>query len=389
MSAFLSNGKPTGYGDIVADAWGNQIVSRPVSLFEGKFTYDIDPSRWFMYEDGVQVYAENAIQSADGFGVITANTGSVASARLESRQCPRYQSNRGHRFSTSIIAPNPTAAGTRHWGMGVDTENGCGFRLKSDGNLYAVVVSGGVEDEQLISHSFDVTKGNVYDIQYQWRGVGNYYFYINLQLVHTMEYLGTLETLSMENPALPCNITCTATSTEDVVLKCGCVDISSENGEKNLAETYVAAYAEQVLAITDTPILSLYNPLLIGTKTNTRSLTLSRISFTNSKKAVFKVWGTRDATAFTGATFQTINSGSYTECDSPDIHATAVRATAVDTSKLQLITAVPVESGITREVDNPYMNLIEFTIVRGDYLVITCTSASGYADVVVEFGEAR
>ena len=116
-------------------------------------------------------------------------------------------------------------------------------------------------------------------------------------------------------------------------------------------------------------------------------MSLARISVTCDKKATFKVWMTRDATQITGATYKPVNAGSYVESDSTDMDATAVRATSVTTSNMRFITAVPVEAGVAREIDNPYRDKIEFPIVRGDYLVITCTANTALADVVVEWGE--
>ena len=46
-----------------------------------------------------------------------------------------------------------------------------------------------------------------------------------------------------------------------------------------------------------------------------------------------------------------------------------------------------VEATVSREVDNPYRGRIEFPIVRGDYLVVTCEATTAEADVVIEWGE--
>jgi len=64
-----------------------------------------------------------------------------------------------------------------------------------------------------------------------------------------------------------------------------------------------------------------------------------------------------------------------------------VKATSVNTALMRLVTSVPVEVAVTRLVDNPYRDRIEFPLVRGDYLVVTSTSASGANDVVIELGE--
>jgi hypothetical protein len=382
-----------GAGDLATDAWGAQKVSLPFSLFHGMFTFDIPESKWMMYENDVQVYSSTRIVALEGSAKLTTSV-SVTDVVMESRVCPRYQPNRGHLFSTAVWCPSKTAGGIREWGVGT-VDNQVVFRLKSDGKLYAAITSGGVDtyEQEIVTAGltgFDVEKNNIYDIQFQWRSAGNYNFYIGdpatgqLTLVHTINYLGTLTRTSIENPALPAHFHCERT-TEDVELRIGCVDITSENGFSDDLE-YGSAYASGVAVTTDTPVIVVKQPLTIGSEINTRDLQLARISFNCSKKAVFKVWKTRDSTGITGATYKVVNSGSYVETDSTDMDATAVRATSVTLNKLRVITAVPVEALVPRQVDNPSASIL-FPIVRGDYLVVTCTAATATADVVVEWGE--
>ena len=183
------NGGTLGTGDLTEDAWGIQKVSLPMSLFHGMFTFDISPKMWFMYENGTQVYTSTNIVSTDGAGVLTTSAAKTALI-LESRECPPYQPNRGVLFSSALWCPSKTADGVREWGVQT-SDAGVFFRLKANGLLYAVRRSLTVEvAEELITTTgvsgFDVQKGNIYDIQYQWRGVGNYLFFINNVLVHTM-----------------------------------------------------------------------------------------------------------------------------------------------------------------------------------------------------------
>ena len=332
-----TNGIPvkSGFGDLTVDAWGVQKQSIPKSLFHGMFTFDIPQQHWFMYENGTQVYTSTDITSTNSAGRLL-TTATNTDLLLESRECPRYQPNRGHLFSTAVWCPDKTADGIREWGLATE-ENGVFFRLKSDGNLYAVLKSGGVEvKEDLITHDVDVEKGNVYDIQYQWRGVGNYKFYINLTLVYEFDFLGTLTALSMENPALPIHYQATRT-TEDVELSVGCADITSENGIVD-QEVYNSVYAEGVSVTTNTPVIVLKSPLQVNSQTNTRTVTLARITVNASKKSVFKVWMTRNPADITGATFQRLPSG-FMEVDSPDMVSGAVRATSVTTANLRFVTS--------------------------------------------------
>lgn len=387
-----------GKGDLVSDAWGVQKMSLPYSLFHGMWTYSIPSSMWFMYENGTQVYTSTSIISTGGVAQLTADATNTM-VLLESRECPRYQPNRGHLFSMAGWFPSKTADGVRDFGL-FTAENGVFFRLKSDGNLYAVLRSGAVETkEELIDTSaltgFDVEKNNIYDIQFQWRSAGDYNFFIGdpatgtSKLVHQIKNLGTLISASIENPALPIAFKATRI-TADVEMNIGCADVTSENGSVEVHQ-YESAFAESVsVSGTDYPVMSLYSPLQESGQTNTRTVQLARITVTCDKKATFKVWATRDPAALTGETFAGIsnNGGTLLETDSPDSAVGAVRATAVTTSLLSIITAVPVQASERTSVENPLERKIVFPIVRGDYLVVTCTpSGAANAECVIEWGE--
>jgi hypothetical protein len=374
-----------GTGDLTTDAWGAQKMSLPHSVYHGLFTFDVPPSQWFMYHGATQVYTSTNIKSTKGAGEVTA-TAAVPVVTLESKYTPRYQPNRGHLFSTALWCPDADADGIRDFGLST-VENGVYFRLDPSG-LCAVQKSGGVETRiSLIDTSvvpgFDISKGNVYDIQYQWRGVGDYFFFINLKLVHVFLNLGTLTALSMEDPALPVHFKSTRT-TQDVSMFVGCADITSENGDDDRLQ-YASVTASRTITGTDTPLFVMYNPLQINGKTNTRMLELARITMTSDKKGIFKVWITRDPAAITGATLATRGGGSYVQTDaSPG----AVPATSVNTALLNAITSIPAQANTSISTNNPFSTRIDFPIVRGDYLVITLTATTATCESTVEWGEA-
>jgi hypothetical protein len=271
------------------------------------------------------------------------------------------------------------------------TENGVFFRLKADGKLYAVLRSGGVEtkEEEIDTtgiSGFDIQKGNVYDIQYQWRGVGNYKFFINLTMVHTFANLGTLTALSMQNPALPAVFKATRT-TADVALHIGCVDIASENGSDD-REQLMSAFSEAVsVNSTDKPVLVIFNPLTIGGKTNTRTIKMHTLSAICGKKAIFKVWRSRVAADITTPVYKVIGSGSYVQCDSTDMDATATRATVATVANMEFLTAIQVEAAVRQTEELSREPHLDLTLVRGDYLVVTCSVSTSTADVVLKWGE--
>jgi hypothetical protein len=261
-------------------------------------------------------------------------------------------------------------------------ENGVFFRLKSDGLLYAVLRSnsGDTYEEEIDTSGipgFDVEKGNVYDIQYQWRGVGNYKFFINLQLVHTISNLGTLTALSMENPALPASFRCTR-STEDVSLYVGCCDITSENGDDDMEQAQVADATASTNG-TNIPVISIYNPLQISGKTNTRTIVLDSITVNSANKATFNVWVTRDPAHLTGEAFAVISgSGSYVQVD------TTASAITAGPRKIAVIQAEANVRQVEKFAENPRLRV---TLVRGDYLIVTCTGTTASRDVIIRWGE--
>lgn len=378
-------------GELTADAWGVPKVSIPHSSFHGLFTFDIPPSQWFLYHGVTQVYTSTVVTSVEGAAVVAA-TAAVPLAKLESRYTPRYQPNRGELFSTALWCPNKLASGIRFWGMST-VENGVYFELASDGKLYANLKSlGTITRREEIDTSrvpgFDVERGNVYDIQYQWLGVGNYVFFINLVQVHVFANLGTLTALSMADPALPAFFE-SARIADDVQIKIGCVDISSENGSDDRLQ-YSSVYATQSITGTNKPLVVIHNPLQINGQTNTRMVELARISLISDKKCVFKVWMTRDPSVLSGGTLQALGQGSFLQMDSPDAVATAVpfiifTGTVANT---RLVTSIPVQANQYVVTNNPLQDRIDFALVRGDYLVVTTTVTSGACEAVVELGEA-
>lgn len=373
-----------GKGDATIDAWGRQLVSNLRSVYHGMWTYDVPPAMWLVYENGSEVatLTSTGAVSTDGALEVKSNGNNTL---VESRRCPRYQPNRGISYATSVWCPNVSAAAEREWGIGTDENNVC-FRLKADGKLYAVRTSGGVlkaEEEIYIPFAFDVTKGNVYDIQAQWRGVGNYTFYIGnpttgvSERVHTFSLLGTLEELSIQNPATPVRFKSTNQG-DDASLFSGCVDLSSAGGKEDL-EQYNSAVNEKTVGST-LPVVAIYNPAVIGTAVNTRDVRLARISAGADKKATIAVWTTRDPTAFTGASFAAVaNSGSYVQIDTA--------ATAVNTAKLRQITTFTLGAAGFVSVNNPSRETIDFYLVRGDYLVVTGTGSTAAVTATIEWGE--
>lgn len=309
----LGNVQPIlGRGDLTLDAWGRQKVVNDESLFHGMFTYSIPPTRWFESVNGVEQTSFSAATSVNSKLNLTSSSNTV---NLQSFRYPRYQPNRGILYSNSVFLPNPMADGVRDFGI-FTAENGVFFRLKSDG-LYAcrrfTVDSLTTTLEFKIEDTFglDFSKGNIFDIQMQWRGVGNVYFFGGdadeqvSKMLYCMKLLNTNDELSIQNPALPIAFECIS-GADDVTIQCGCVDLSTEGGSRT-NRTYgslTTSTESGQVQVNDfnQPVLAVRSNKVLGGKINTRDIQNLSVAGYADQRCVLRVWVTRDFTAITPGT---------------------------------------------------------------------------------------
>lgn len=393
-TTLTSRGYPQGIlgvGDLVLDAWGRQKVTNDYSIFHALFTEDVS-ELWLRYIDGVETPNGNGIASENGMLKVTSSNNEVI---CQSKRNPRYQPNRGLLYSSSMILCNTDSI--IDFGLG-NAQNGVFFRCKN-GVLYAVrryrlngVVS---EVENTITNlpkGYDLTKGNIYDIQMQWRGVGNIKFFIGdeasgaSKLVYTMRLLNTLDNLSISNPAMPIMFRCKSL-TEDAILYCGCVDVSSEGGYKENRQLGLATSTDEVSLSNgvETPVLALrVNRFLLNGSINTRDNALRRILFFSNVNSVITAYYTRDSSLFDGTVWSyndTMQRSSYSSGDDIVVDPTLFTLPKFEFRRLLANT--------TEEINNPDEDYGEFYLTAGDYLVLAIKPKGGSAlgGGTIEWGE--
>ena len=227
ISEFPTEARTLGESGITLDAWGRQKVINDYSVLHGLFTYNVPNRLWEENAmDAALAYtplASTGVLATSEDGALKLSSGTTANngCALMSKRHPRYQPNRGHLYSTAGWFPTPHADGYRKWGLMCgclsDTRrSGVYFELEGDGaswSLYAVLRSYGITRErtditELLPSGFDPSVGHLYDIQYQWRGAGNYKFYIDQVLIYEMDLLATLSALTIWNPAMSIAFEC-------------------------------------------------------------------------------------------------------------------------------------------------------------------------------------
>jgi hypothetical protein len=168
-------------------AWGEGMVSQAYSLARGYFTFGIPSQVYGKYRNGTEVFNGGSfpeITISRGRLSITATDGDKNVMR--SYRCYQYQPDRGHRYISSAFIPNAT----------------------SGGKLYHVLrtkYTDTVEESrtEIDTTGIDLTKGNLFDFKFQWRGVGDYQFFINLEQASITSDLGSRSDLSIANPTMP------------------------------------------------------------------------------------------------------------------------------------------------------------------------------------------
>jgi hypothetical protein len=295
---------------------------------------------------------------------------------LESKRTPFYQENRGIIYSSSIFLPTPNALGIRRFGI-FTQENGVFFEL-NNGQLFAVIRSLGVDwhreniTQFIVDNNIDLSKGNIYDIQLLWRGVGNVNFFIgnpetglslNIPLPNYKTTLFNRNNLTISNPTLPIAYECINQGNE-VVIKSGCADLSSEGGE-------APKFGIKIMNITKTNIknkpnitFKVANNFQSGER-NTINYILARIGFKSEKKGTQYVFVSRNKTLF-NMPFVT-----YYDYETPLlINSTATTPTLQTVlANINPIIKVRLDNLETKAIDNPLSDG-DFWLYSGDIISI-------------------
>jgi len=390
--------------DLGHDAWGRSKAITDKSLFNGLFSFDVPASQWKELQwDGSDYIEKPAFVNAtsvEGSLHLTTSANVGENTELRSKHHHRYQANRGHLYSSSIFLPNPNAQSTRRFGLMLPC-NGVFLELVGTGSSYTLnlVVRNHFVDTPYDITSFipagvDLSKGNLFDIQMQWRGVGDFTVFINQERIFTTSELGLRDKVSIENPSLPVGFELINDGDESKIV-CGCVDVTSEGGSGVQARYASFSTGESLVSTpaASSAVLAIRMPYKINYGGNdvcySRDAILNQVSTFCKDEATVAIYGGRavNLTALPALTWET----------RPDTHIEflvggtgSALDTAFQTDKASLggMVFLRQEKDFLVRTANPNPEATELRLTANDYLIIVVDpDAATASGVTIEVSE--
>ena len=226
--------------------------------------------------------------------------------------------------------------------------------------------------------TLDPTKGNIYQIRYQWLGYGRISFYVEhpedgeLKLVHAINYANTNTHPSVNNPTLPI-FYCVknTTNNSDIIMMSGsCAGFSEGvNGAAHLHHGIGASKAS--ITTSETPILTLHNLLFWQGVPNRKRLKLisATVSADGAKPSIIRL---RRNPVLVGANYADVE----TESSAAQSDTSATSSSGGD-SQFTL--------GLDKSGSGDFKIGDGFYIDPNDRLTVTAQATSGTVDIVCSF----
>lgn len=209
-------------GMLSFDAFSRAEVAQPYTIADYTFSYGLNP---LLFDDlstgaGAVTHLPNESSFQLNSGTVSGDT-----AVFQSRRYHRYQAGKGGKVVMTGIIEGAQTDVTKRWGY-FDAKNGLFFQLDGDGTFSVNVrtyTSGSAVTTKVTSDNFnldpadgtgssgftlDMAKANIFEIDFQWLGVGVVTFRIAngdgaVIDLHKFHNPNTLESVYMTTATLP------------------------------------------------------------------------------------------------------------------------------------------------------------------------------------------
>ncbi len=224
--------------------------------------------------------------------------------------------------------------------------------------------------------TLDQTKGNVFQIRYQWLGFGLISFYVEdpvdgeYRFVHRIKYANANTAPSVDNPTLPLCATAKNTSnTSDIVLQIGSMGGFVEGRDVLRGLPHSLTVEKTGVTTTETPIMTIHSHDIYQSTINRvrGRFTLGSVSIDGNKPGIVRL---RLNATLTGGSFSPLNSNTST------MH-TDVSATVVSGGTLVFAEGIP-KAGST----NIDLEKLGIDLVAPDFLTLSIEATGTNIDTV-------
>ena len=240
----------------ILDAFGRVRVSNPQTLFDSKLLFGKEALHWDEDITDTSGNAASTWTTADADVTMHAETDDTI-VRQTFRRMP-YQPGKSQLiFMTGILASATGSGITNRIGY-FDASNGLFFEV--DGTTINVVVRNGASDTEVAQNAWnldnmdgdddaanpsgytlDVTKTNIFVINFEWLGVGSVWFGLVINgaicWVHRVDHANSNTAVYMNYPNLPLRYEAATTSTTTEVTHI-CSTVMSEGGVQSSGQTH-------------------------------------------------------------------------------------------------------------------------------------------------------
>jgi len=241
------------------DSFGRSRVALPDTLFDSKLLYDAQPLFWTQATPAGTAATHSANRASMTLSINAEITGTVVH---QTRQRFNYQSGKSMLINmTGVIGPN-IAGVTKQWGY-FDDHNGLYFQMDEDGIISVgqrSYVSGAVVNTEytqalwnldtldghgLSGEILDLTKAQIFVIDFEWLGTGIVRFGIDLDgeilYFHKIHHANLITSVYMSTPNLPIRYEMSGNgANEAATLEAICATVISEGGSPSLGGSFSA-----------------------------------------------------------------------------------------------------------------------------------------------------
>lgn len=204
-----------GVSDLQRSAFDELLVTEPTPQVQLQFPYNINSSLVDISSSG-----DGAVTQVDNKAHLETGAASNSVAVLKSKRSLKYHSGQGAMVRFTALFTEGVADSLQIIGIGDENDgffvgfNGTQFGVlkrheASDVWVYRTDWNRDIADGSGKLPNIDLTKGNVFQIKYQWLGFGSVKFYLEnptdgkLILIHTIEFANSSTLTSIHNPTIP------------------------------------------------------------------------------------------------------------------------------------------------------------------------------------------